>query len=149
MTAPVIERILDNVVSTLRGITVANGYVLTMVGAARVRSSMDVYNAPFCYVACTSQTSKQKCFGYLDWTATIDVYVSIGEPDDWDETLILAHADIVKAMMTDRMRGLTGVWTELSGGFEKNFDDRSKTFIGKQSFEITYQTSVSDLTTVT
>lgn len=147
------ERIVLNVVSTLQGITTANGYHVTIGSVQRYeQAGMRVKDMPACIVQIGDEEAKN---GPLPMTTKkLRVWViGITRRDEdsaqtIDEALDVLLLDIECAMMQDRTRGALAVTTTPADALPFEYLDKSGVVhpYVAVGFEITYRHDHKDPT---
>lgn len=109
------ERIVKNVVSTLLGITKANGYHATMKYVDRDEETALTRNQEFpnCFLAEASEEAALRPFNYWTKNLSIQISVAVQNKGQMSTELNRTLADIEKAMMTDPARGGLAIETIL------------------------------------
>lgn len=119
MAEPIVEQICSNVLSTLQGITVANGYQYDLIVEREARRG----NQPRHLLVVLHQLDPQEVedevtlkHGWIQ-PFMLDVFISIPESDSTAPDLVLNRitADIHKALMVDRYRGGLALETMIRG----------------------------------
>ena len=108
------EQIIDNIKTTLEGITIANGYVNTIQSVQRwEKSGNTLVNMP-CIIITPGPEEKRDLPGLIkecELTVYIDTYIihdKVANPESTDEMLNTLIGDIEKALMVDYQRGESG-----------------------------------------
>lgn len=143
-TSPKIELITQNLLTTLGGVTVANGYQITIIPERRKQGGNDPrrnYLAVLCQLNC--QPLDNPCGGFLRWLQhyLLEVYVltSEGDSNPVDYYVNRVRSDIEKALMVDVQRSSLAQNTILEG--TEPFADNALAFDGVGIlFAVDYQT---------
>lgn len=142
MTKPVIENIADNVLDTINGITIANGYNynLSAVRKRRIDFEDEAWDDLSCLILQTKVNELDSGYSTKEWEQFFEVFVFAQDPDDSDISidtkLNQIRSDIEKAIMTDTTRGGFAIDTMIHGAV---FDDDNGYSAVAVSFSVHYR----------
>lgn len=123
------ERIIENIVSTLQGITVANGYHVDIVSVQRQEPGGAVRKStPFILVQEGGEEAKDGPNPMSTKMLDIVVTAVTSRDEDYsaplDETLNVLRGDVETALMQDRTRGNLAVLTSPVGSMPAEYHDK-------------------------
>lgn len=149
MAAPIKEQILDNVKTTLEGITTANGYDTNVTWVSRNRSDPrgDGHDRYILIRVDPENHDPEVTMGYSHRHLMLSLEVFITDMEDPTETLEYFAADIEKALMVDHTRGALAIDTTIESVDIPYHDDESDadiTGLAVVTVDIHYRTLVED-----
>ncbi len=112
--APVSEKLAENVIATLRGVTVANGYACTLANPRRTTAAVDDVDAADLSTTVWQHEIKPLGpvavpFGQTEWShvfaITVVIRLSGTDPSPIGRRINLIRADVERALMRDPRRG--------------------------------------------
>lgn len=143
--ATIRDQILDNIVTTLKGITVAQGYQSDMGHVHReVEIVSDVKRFPACFPIASDETPQQSDTDALmnaEWQIGLLLYVK--ERTNLSKECEKVVGDVRKAILTDETRGGLAIWTTIDK--IRNISTWLKP-IGIYEFDMTIQYRYNKLT---
>jgi hypothetical protein len=152
-TKSVRERILEDVVSTLQGITLANGYHVDMGSVQRYDTrGFRAKAMPTCIVQAGEQEPKDGPMPMTTKEMTVWIHALIRRDEDSattvDEDLETLLLDIETAMMQDRTRGGIAIHTEPADAAPLDHMDKAGAVYPGMAigFRITYRHHFQDPT---
>jgi hypothetical protein len=109
MIYPILELIAQNVLTTVQGVTVANGYNFTLDAHRHTRDGDKQAHLEAVITQLDDEPVEPGVYNTLEFNTPfgVGVYVipATGDPTPIDQYCNLIAADIQKAMMVDRYRG--------------------------------------------
>lgn len=152
MTAPIVEQIVDNVLTALNNITVANGYHQTIMRAIRFYGEMAEYETPMVDVMVQGETNLDEeldgSYGITTRDLRLIVRAYVGDTLDPDEALSYLGADVDKALHVDVHRGALAQNTYVESlnrlFVDANADDMAVTGVMDITVVIRYQQKLLD-----
>jgi len=146
MPTPIYESILDNLVTTLQGITTGAGYYKTVNRVERLKPGLaDLPDPIQIYIdSINDKRSFNDAGDLVTHVATIALTTYLKDADDPDEALSKIDADITKALYADRTRGGYAIETEITMAVRIPNDNEYKVWVLVHTIDITYDVSYSD-----
>ncbi len=151
VTEPVEERIVANVITTLQGITVANGYNTTVAAVRRQHSNaLQLRTWPACIVVHESADKRSKRLGMAPVMLTLTIIMALSTKDTtWPTLLERFIGDVDDALRVDVTRGGDAVVTFSQESQIYDSDELGNTGVvaAQTIVEISYRTAYLDTQT--